>query len=65
MDDKTKARIKQLETAASAMRCAAKSRNIHERLAAVELEAEFVERIQRLRAGLREPELPMGNGTEG
>ncbi len=65
MTDKTKAKIKTLEMAVSAMRTAAKARDIHERLAAVELEAEFTERIEALRKEDREPALPLSTGTEG
>lgn len=64
MTDRTKAKIKVLEMAVSAMRLAAKARDIHERLAAVELEAEFTERAEKLRTEDREPPLPL-TGTEG
>lgn len=64
MTDRTKAKIKVLEMAVSAMRLAAKARDINERLAAVELEAEFTERAAQLRAEDREPPLPL-TGTEG
>lgn len=65
MKDKTKARISVLQYLVESAKQAAKTKNIHERLAAVELEAEFVERIERLKAEDREPDLPLGNGTEG
>lgn len=62
MTDKDKAKIKTLEMAVSAMRTAAKARDVRERLAAVELEAEFTERIEKLRAEDREPALPLAVG---
>ena len=62
MTAKNKAKIKTLEMAVSAMRTAAKARDIRERLAAVELEAEFTERIEKLRAEDREPALPLAVG---
>lgn len=62
MTDKDKAIIKTLEMAVSAMRTAAKARDVRERLAAVELEAEFTERIEKLRAEDREPAFPLAAG---
>ena len=43
MSDRNKAQIKTLEMAVSAMRTAAKSRNVYERQAAVDLEVEFTD----------------------
>jgi hypothetical protein len=63
MTPQNSAKIKTLEMAASAMRTAAKSRNIYERQAAVDLEVEFNERIEAIRIADREPELALPRPT--
>lgn len=65
MKDKSKAKISVLQYLTECARQASKTKNIHERLAAVEIEAELIERIEKLRAEDREPGLQLGNGTEG
>jgi hypothetical protein len=59
MTEKNKAQIKTLEMAVSAMRTAAKTRNIYERQAAVDLEVEFNERIEAIKKADKEPELSL------
>lgn len=65
MSLKNKAKIKVLEMAVSAMRMVAKSKNVHERQAAVDLEVEFTERIDHLRKADTEPELALVGHSEG
>lgn len=55
------AQIKVLEMAIAAIRLAARSRNIEERYAAVSLEREFVNRVEKLRAEQRTPSLALAH----
>lgn len=57
MKDETKARIKALEFLISCIKQAQRAKDPREKLAAVELEVEFTERIEKLQASDREPEL--------
>ena len=63
MKAKNKAKIKHLEMCISAMRTAAKSSNLTERLTAVELEVEFTERISAIKNAESEPELALASST--
>jgi len=65
MTDETKAKIKALEYMVASAKHAQRTRDPRERLAAVELEVEFTERIERLRQLDVEPELPALTGTHG
>ena len=58
MKDETKAKIKALEYCLSAIRQVQRAKDPREKLAAVELEVEFTERIEALRTADREPSLP-------
>lgn len=59
MTAKNKAKIKALEYCIAAMRTAAKTPNVTERLVAVELEAEFSERISAIKTADKEPEFAL------
>lgn len=57
MKDETTARIRALEYCISAIKQVQKAKDPREKLAAVELEVEFTERIEALRKADKEPEL--------
>lgn len=59
MKDDTKAKIKALEYCISAIKQVQKAKDPREKLAAVELEVEFTERIEKLREVDRTPELAL------
>ena len=62
MKDDTKAKIKALEYCLSAIKQVQRAKDPREKLAAVELEVEFTERIEALKASDREPALPFSQG---
>lgn len=59
MKDETKAKIKALEYCISAIKQVQKAKDPREKLAAVELEVEFTDRIEKLRESDRTPELAL------
>lgn len=59
MKDETKAMIKALEFLIASIKQVQKAKDPREKLAAVQLEVEFTERIENLRAADREPELAL------
>lgn len=62
MTDETKAEIKALDYCVFALKQVQKAKDPRERLAAVKLEVEFTERIDKLRASDRSPELALSEG---
>lgn len=62
MTDETKAEVKALEYCVVALRQVQKAKDPRERLAAVRLEVEFTERIEKLRLADREPALAFQHG---
>lgn len=65
MTDDTKADIKALEYLVACTKHAQRARDPRDKLAAVKLEVEFTERIEKLRAADVQPELPALVGTHG
>lgn len=65
MDAETKAELKALEYMVSCAKHAQRTRDPHDKLAAVKLEIEFVERIAALKAREQQPELEGVAGVHG